>query len=349
MSEPTIDTRALGRAADALLAAAGAHGTVARDVTDALIATSLRGIDSHGIALLPRILARAEAGRSQLSRPAETVRDADPGIAQLDAHLTPGQHACMAAARIAAKKAGEAGLALVTVRESTHFGAAAPYLLHLLENGLVGLVGSNATPSMAAFGATFANLGNNPFGFAAPVEGGPDLLFDFSSGVMSFGRLGKLRSTGAPVPEDAFIRPSDAPAEGPVYEIAGALEYVARPFGDYKGAAVAVMIEVLSGLLSGGNFGTKTEVMEGERFRGPSHFVLAIDPQRFGVPDLPGRMAEYAAGIRQDRATIRLPGDAAGEVEKARRECGIPFPEALREEFIQLSQKLGADAARHLT
>jgi LDH2 family malate/lactate/ureidoglycolate dehydrogenase len=329
------------------LLAAGAHQDIAGDVARALVSTSLRGIDSHGVALLPRILKRAEAGRCQLERPIKpVVQDAGKAVAVFEANLAPGQHSGMACARAAAEKAGKFGIGMAAVRNSTHFGAAAPYVAAVVEEGLAGFVGSNSTPSMAAFGATFPNLGNNPLGFGAPVEGGPDLIFDFSCGVMSFGGLAKLRAAGEPVPEDAFIKPTELPQDRPVYEIAGDLEWAALPFGGHKGASLAVMVEVLGGLLSNGNFGIKTEVMDGDTFRGPSHFVIAFDPQSFGIETMPALMAQYAAGIRQGRVSVRLPGDNAAAVAVERQRNGIPIGETLRREVRQLSDSLGVDCGR---
>ena len=172
-----------------ILLAHGAHQDIARDAAEAICRSSLRGIDSHGIALLPRILERVAepAGRRcQLSEPCVVQLEA-PAVAVLDARLSPGQHACLVAARLAAEKAKQCGIALVLVKNSTHFGAAAAFLEELLNNRLVGAVGSNSTPSMAILNSKLPNIGNCPFGFCAPVADGPDFLFDFCCAVMSFG------------------------------------------------------------------------------------------------------------------------------------------------------------------
>lgn len=326
----------------ALLAANGADGQVATDVTEALAYASLRGIDSHGVALLPRILKRVEAGRCQLADPlAPVVAKDGKAVAVFDANLAPGQHSGMACARAAIDLARRFGIGMATVRNSTHFGAAAPYVGAIVDQGFAGLVGSNSTPTMVAFNATFPNLGNNPLGFGAPVKGGPDLIFDFSCGVMSFGGLAKLRAAGEPVPEDAFMKPTNLPQDRPVYEIAGDLEWAALPFGGHKGAAVAMMIETLAGLLSGGNVGMKCETMDGERFRGPSHFAIAFDPATFAIDNLAGDMAAFAAGIRQDQPSVRLPGDNAANTQADREREGIPAPADLSDEFKAWAEKLG--------
>lgn len=311
------------RGAEAALLARGAASETAADTADALVRASLRGIDSHGVDLLPRILKRAEAGRCQLTRPcAEIAGRGAAGV--LDAALAPGQHAGMAMARSALARARAHGAGMVCVRNSTHFGAAAPYVELITESGMAAFVGSNSAPSMAAFGAGFANMGNNPLGFGAPSADGGGLIADFSCGVMSFGRLAALRAEGRPVPEDAFVRPSETPPHAPVYEIAGGLEWAALPFGGRKGASVAALVEIFAGVLSGGFFGMQTETMDGGAFRGPGHFALALDPAAFGGVDLPARTAQYAADVRQGRDFIRLPGDNAAAVRRERLREGLP-------------------------
>lgn len=313
-----------------VLVANGANDRVATDVADALVRASLRGIDSHGIELLPSILKRVEAGRCQLSRPIQAINEnTERACVVFDANLAPGQHAGMAMARAAADRAKRFGIGMACVRNSTHFGAVAPYVEFIVENGMVGFVGSNSTPSMAAFGATFPNLGNNPLGFGAPVKDGPDLVVDFSCGVMSFGRLAKLQADGQPVPQDAFIKPTDIPQDGPVYEIAGDLKWAALPFGGYKGASIAMMIEVLSGVLSGGNFGMKTETMDGGTFRGPSHFAMAFSPNAFGIVDVAKQMETYVNDIAGQNATLRIPGDRASRVIDERSAAGIKVSQDL--------------------
>ena len=250
-----------------LLTAQGADASVAQDVTFSLLISSLRGIDSHGLALLPKILSRSESGRSQMGQPAEVLGSTNHlPMAVVDAHLSPGQHACLFSARVAKQKAKQYGVGLVTVRDSTHFGCCTPFIVEVLKERFIAFVGSNSARSMAAFGAQAANLGNNPFGVGAPVQGGRDFIFDSSSAVMSFGNLANYRRLGIPVPDNAFIRPEEAGKDDAVYEIAGSLTEVALPFGHYKGASVAMLIEIFSGLLSLGNFGSRTETMHNDRF-----------------------------------------------------------------------------------
>lgn len=333
---PRVSAREFESIACKILQTRGADDAVAADVARSLTITSLRGIDTHGIALLPRILTRAEAGRCNLGRPAQVVADTtDKAVAVLDAGLAPGQHAALFAARLALRKAKRFGIGYVAVRNSTHFGACTPYVLEIVRSGMVALVGSNSTMSMAAFDAPFVNLGNNPIGFGAPAAGRPELVFDFSCGVMSFGRLKALRAQGHEPPAGAFVKPTTRPAGDPVYEIAGSLDLAALPFGGHKGASIAMMIEVLAGIMSGGHFGSETETRKGDIFLGPSHFVVALDPN--STLGLGNTVATSLTRLIDDVTgrdpAVRIPGLQAARCEREREMGGIPLEAALSAEI----------------
>ena len=335
-----------------LLDAIGAHPTVRDDVVWATLRGSLRGIDTHGIAMVPKILQRVSQDRAQVREPAAVVGER-AAAAVIDARLSPGQHACMLAAREASRRASELGVGLATVRNSTHFGCCTPFLELICDNGQIGFIGSNSLRSMAAFGSGLANLGNNPFGFGAPRlgedgEGGQPFLFDFSAAVMSFGRRNEYRARGAELPDGAFVEPdASAGEEGGVCEIADSLAQLAVPFGGFKGASIAMMIEVFSGLLSSGNFGAKTETFdEDERFLGPSHFALAVDPQVFGATSFLHDMRTYVEQMRRGNDDMRIPGDRSAEAVERRTREGIPLSGELAEAIDGWCERLGVAPLR---
>jgi len=331
-----------------LLVLYGAEPSVAEDTAVSVVRSSLRGIDSHGFNLIPKIIGRVtkqEELVSQIQKPAELLI---PGegmpVAVVDAKLTPGQHSCLLAARIAATKAKQFGIAMVTVRNSTHFGAASPFLMELLKHGLIGMVGSNSTQSMAVFGATRANLGNMPLGFAAPVSDGTHFMFDFCCAVMSFGKLNRLKAAGDAIPEDAFQK-NEHIAENALYTNAAALENLALPFGGFKGGNIAMMVETLSGLLSFGHYGAGTETMREGELHGPSHFVLAIDPSKFCPPgaeaDFAAHMKKYVDELKASHPDISYAGERAAATMAQREVEGIPVSAELRSEISALAAEKG--------
>ena len=325
----------------------GAADVIASDVAHSLIVMSLRGVDSHGVMLLPGLLKRIQSGRCQVKKPAEFVTDY-PSLGVVDAYLSPGQHACMAAVRHAVAKASQAGVYLATIKNSNHFGGCVPFLLYAVSSGMVAFVASNSAQSMAVYGVEIPNMGNNPFGFGAPVKGSHPFVFDFSSAVMSYGTLAKYKAQGWEVPEDAFFEPKVRQEVNNVaYEIAGQLTNISLPFGGYKGASIAVMLEMLSGVLSGGAFGQTTELIDDEgHFHGPSHFVLVINPAlALGDSEIfTERMRSLIRDIRgkEEMDGLRIPGDQAATIENERLKSGIPLPLSFGLEMQSLAEEFGS-------
>ena len=135
----------------------GADATVATDTAHSIVASSLRGIDSHGINLLPKIVGRVTSKESsgemlsQVAEPAELIVPGDGlPVGVVDAKLSPGQHACLFAARVCAEKAEKFGIGMVPVRNSTHFGSCAPFLEEVVQRGFICMVGSNSTQRPSA-------------------------------------------------------------------------------------------------------------------------------------------------------------------------------------------------------
>jgi len=353
----------------AILVGLGADATVAADLATSCVRTSVRGVDSHGLGLVPKIIRRvqdptaggtesadADLVRTQLSQPAVVVPGLDESlpVAVVDARLSPGQHSCLFAARLAAEKAKRSGIAMVAVRNSTHFGACVPFLQELLAQGLVGMVGSNCTPSMAGLGSPVANMGNMPWGFAAPVAGDtPDFLFDFCCAVMSFGRLNKMKAAGDDVPDDAFkqVQMGELSDEKRTFTNLAACTNLGMPFGGHKGSAVAMMIEVLSGCLSFGNFGARAECIDGGKFLGPSHFVIAIDPAKFNAGGEGSSGTDFAEGMRRYVADIKAPdpdgikyaGERAQAVSADRTANGIPIAADLEADLRAFAAEAGVE------
>lgn len=327
---------------DKLLRGIGCHPDIGSDCTQALVAASLSGVDTHGVNLLPVILKRVGAGRSQVTNPAVIHELEGMAVQSVDARLTPGQHSCMVATRSAINLAENYGVGYVNVKNSTHFGCCTPFLLEIARNGMVGLVGSNSLRSMAAFGSTSANLGNNPFGFVAPSHTHP-FLFDFSSAKMSFGRRAQLLRQGEGIPEGNFVKP-EFRSENGVCEIADSLSEVALPFGDFKGASVAIMIEVMAGLLSGGATGAHTETFGNEgQFLGACHFVFAIKPE-VSEPAYIELATSYFQNMYRGQ-DLRLPGNHAAEERETRDRDGIPLSEATITELRNWSRELELELA----
>jgi LDH2 family malate/lactate/ureidoglycolate dehydrogenase len=241
-----VDGARLHNFCAAAFEAAGATAADAQTAARVLVRTDLRGVHSHGVQALPIHVANLrDGGTTSPTRPA-IVRET--GVtAVIDGNAGIGLVVATEAMSIAVEKARAAGVGIVLVRNSNHFGAAGHYALAAAEAGFIGLATSNASPIMAAAGSKKKVISNAPLAYAVPTGTFPmalDVALSTSAGMKV--RLAAER--GESIPQgwviDADGRPTTNPAD---YAAGGAL----TPLGGHKGYGLALLTEALAGALSG--------------------------------------------------------------------------------------------------
>jgi LDH2 family malate/lactate/ureidoglycolate dehydrogenase len=338
-SERRLDPASLEAFAVAALCACGVRKDVAEPVARGLTQASLRGVDSHGLRLLPHYLRATRAGRINGDPDLRFERRA-AAAGLLDADHTFGHAAGRAAMGRALELAAEAGLGAVAVRHSSHFGAAAFYALEAAEAGFLGLCTTHADALLLPPGGTRPFLGTNPIAFCAPVEGEGPLCLDTATSRVTWNRLLERRERGLPL-EPGWAVDAEGGATRDA-ELAAAL----LPIGDYKGFGLAMMVEVLCSLLTGMPWGRDLTRMYAdpiERRRHLGHFFLAIDVARFEDPArFRRRMRALLEELRAEPArgggrAPRAPGDPEKACERERRARGIPVPARLWAELLAIA------------
>lgn len=332
----------LARLATALLRSRNVRDDIAAHVVASLIQTSLRGVDSHGIELLPHYVRAVDSGRINASpeiRFAQTA--AATGI--LDADHTFGHAAGALAMQHAMRLAREAGTGTVTVRESTHFGAAAYFALLAAAEGLIGLSFTHADSLMMTHAGTRPFFGTNPICFAAPCSREEPFCLDMATTIVSWNRITRHRDAAQPIDDSwAF----DADAE-PTTDASAARALA--PIGTYKGFGLAMMIDVLCGVLSGMPFGRELTRMYAdpiEQKRHLGHFFMAIDVERFvGLQAFTERLQSMMDMVRAEPAkdpavSVMVPGDPEKRAFAIRSQSGIPLSAAGYERFRVLAASI---------
>lgn len=320
-----------------IFVAEGMRPEDARIVSEILVRTDMRGVHTHGLYLVPKYLrAIREGGIKSDARP-EVVSDS-PTTAVLDGHAAIGEVTAYEATQLAIAKAKEYGLAMVLVRHGSHFGAAGIYSLMCAESGLIGLVMSAGTPIMRAAGARGRVLSNAPTSYAVPGKDFPVVL-DIAMSVVAGQKVLMAAQRGQTIPEgwivDAEGRSSTNPED--YLEAGGALV----PIGDYKGSGLALLVEIMSSVLSGAAVSNPVNFLQNpDDPSNTGHMFLAIDPERFLPRDdflsrLSGltdsvRNAEPAIGV--DR--VYVPGEIEFEKETAALEHGLGLPLTLWEGLV---------------
>ncbi len=334
MSETRCSADAMRDWVTAVFQACGVRGDDAHGAAVQVVRTSLRGIDTHGVARLPSYVDRLL--RREVNPLAVPERRLLPGGMAVEAQGGLGQVVVPWVIR-SAIAAGQGAVAC-SIANCGHLGALGTLLLEACEAGCVALLCQKTPPIMALPGAAGAAIGNNPIAFAAPVPGGDPLVFDTATSIVARGHVVQAQREGRPLPEGWAIGPDGEPTTDPAAALRGAM----RPLAGHKGMGLAMMVEVLAGCLSGMSHSASAHDPAGSA-SGVSAFLLVVDPARFD-----GREAYDAAMrgwidhyLQASGPEARYPGQRQAQCERQRQQEGIPVPETLIAELRAAGDRVG--------
>lgn len=308
-----------------------------------LWSTSLRGVDTHGISLLPHYVAGVEGGRIN-PNPKFHFQRTSASTGWLDADHTFGHAAGIVAMRYAIDLAKEAGSGYVAVKNSSHCGALAYYALEACKEDMIGFAYTHASSKVRTPNSNRPFFGTNPLCFAAPMLSEGPFCFDSAPTPITSNKVKQQREDGAPLPPNSAANKDGNETRDP--NLAEQL----LPIGDYKGFGLAIMVDVLCGLLSGMPVGQGISSMYGDplskkRYLGQFYGALRIDvfenPERFKQ-----RLQELAEQVRREpRVNPSIPVQAPGDPEKTkeadRGKNGIPVKPLDLQRFNELADRLG--------
>jgi len=261
---------------DALIAQ-GVLPDVAQSVATALVDAEADGQVGHGFSRLADYAAQARSGKinpaanitCQAVHPASLLIDADCGFAYpaLDMAVQQG-----------IKVAQEFGIASMAVTNSHHCGSLSLQVEKLAAAGLIGIMVANSPPAIAPAGGSTPIFGTNPIAFAVPRSGADPLVIDMSLSVVARGKVMNAARTGASIPEGWALDPNGHPTTDPEQGLQGSMV----PIGGAKGTALALMVEVLSALLTGANFSFQASSFFAATGPAPrvGQYLLAIKPMQ---------------------------------------------------------------------
>lgn len=333
--------------AETAFARVGVLEADARNAANTLIEADLRGIDSHGISRLDRFyLQGLESGRTN-GTPDWTIVQEAAATARIDADGGLGIAVGVRAMNLAIQKARDVGTGFVTVGNSRHFGAAGVYATQALEHDMIGLSMTNTNPIVLPAGGRDPRLGSNPIAIAVPVGDGPPFIFDAATSVVSAGKFetylreDKQPPAGWALTDD--LEPERSAARPPngrrLLPLGGDLEH-----SNYKGYGLAMVVDILCGVLSGMGPGLAQGGPSGT-FQS-AHFFGAWDIAAFwDLAAFKQMMADY---VRAMHATppmpgvdhVRVPGDIESENRADRLENGIPLYPDVIDNLKDIAQRL---------
>lgn len=341
------------------LTAIGVPSPDADIITDVLIESDKRGIDSHGIGRLkPIYIDRIDQGILNPVTEITVVKD-EKTAAVLDGNDGMGHVVGYRAMELALKKAEEYGMGMVAVRGSSHYGIAGYYATMATERGMIGITGTNARPSIAPTFGTENMLGTNPLTIGLPTDEPFPFVIDAATSVSQrgkievYGRAGKDIPPGWVIGSDGRTRTD---TDGILHDLTTG-DAALLPLGGigtdgagYKGYGYATVVEILSAALQDGPFMQDLTGEDGEGRKRPyhlGHFFIAINPDFFLGKETFRRIS--GSILRALRASRKAPGEeriyTAGEPEWESRgyrmKYGCPVPPSLQKVIDMLSARFG--------
>jgi ureidoglycolate dehydrogenase (NAD+) len=325
-------------------AAAGMTHDDAALLAASLVQTSLWGIDSHGVALLPHYLDRLANGTIK-AQPRLAVHRTGPATALVEADQGHGILIAHRAMDEAVRIAREQGIGAVGVRNASHCGAIGLYTRAAARQGCVGLGFTHANSVAVPHQGRRPFLGTNPISFAFPRQQGEPVCLDMATTSIPWNRVRNARREGHPLPPDVAVdaqgEPTlDADAAAAVVPLGGA------GYG-HKGYALALVVDLLCGPLLGNPYGPHIppmfEALDQPRRLGA--FFIALDPERFaGGAVFAAQVEAMARDLAAEPGAPKMPGDPELGVASERASNGVPIEPGLAQQFRSWSARLGVAA-----
>ncbi|WP_342645952.1 Ldh family oxidoreductase [Mucilaginibacter sp. CSA2-8R] len=324
--------------------------------TDVLLKSDLRGIDSHGVARLSGYVRLWEKQRINATPNIQIVHET-PTTATVDGDAGLGLVVAPFAMQVAITKAQTYGSGWVSVRNSNHFGIAGYHALMAVEQDMIGFAMTNASPLVAP---TFANerlLGTNPMCYAFPTGKYPPLIVDMATSAAANGKLEIAQRSGKAVPEGWIQDATGQYTTDPhALKTGGALLPLGsdREHGSHKGFGLSATVDILSGVLSGANYGPWVppfvafmEPSSNPPGQGIGHFLGAMRVDGFRPADnfkanLDNWIERFkSADTINETQKVIIPGEPELEAEQDRKANGIPLVQAVVDDLNTLADRFG--------
>lgn len=346
MPTAPVDARKLIEFATAVYAGQGVPEADARLVADTLVQADLWGHQSHGVLRLGWYLDRL---RNKVMNPVTTpefVVDAG-GIAVIDGKDGVGHVLTKLAAEEAIRRAKVHGIAAVGVRMSNHFGTCMYYTLMGARAGCVMMLTSNGGPAMAPWGGRKKIIGTNPWSIAAPAGCHAPFVVDMANTGVARGKIYLARNKHQPIPEGWAITADGAPTTDPQAAIDG----IILPMAGHKGYAIAAMVDMLSGVLTGSGFlsAVHSPYKTAEKSN-CGHFLMAVNIEAMQpLAAFNARMEQWIAEIKavplaQGCDEVFYPGEMEAHNDLRNRKQGLQLPEDTIADLRRIAGETGLQA-----
>jgi len=322
-----------------LFDALGLNLAQSQSVAKNMIWSELVGRENFGLIRIPVHVKRLEHGVLNAKCTPSFVKSS-PGSGLLDGDNGFGYYVGEVAMNQAIELAKNNGIGIVGVNNSNFFGTGAYFVNQAAEKGMLSLVMSNSFPKVVAHGGLSAVLGTNPFAFGAPRSNGENLLVDFATSSLAGSTVREYLAKGKDLEEGLAIMPNGRPATDPARIGEAAL----LPFGGPKGYGLSLMVDILSGVLSGAGFSNsvKSTYSNFKEKSDSGHCMIAIDIEKFmPLTEFFSRFEMLVAMLKASNPNeeVLLPGEIRWRNYQELVERGVEIPDGLKAELSTLSAK----------
>lgn len=326
-----------------LSVAAGVPEDSAEILADALVDADLHGAGTHGVSRLPIYLKRIELGLIDPNAHLSVDRQVG-GVVAFDAQNGLGQVQAVRALDRLMPLARQHGVAAATIRRSQHFGAVSYYTNRAAAEDMILIAMTNCEPAMSPTGGYDAYFGTNPIGVSFPSHDWP-VKIDLATSIIARGNIIAADRDKRPIAEGLALDARGEPTTDPAAALAGTVLTMAG----HKGYALALMVELLSGALSGSAIGPDIGSMYKnlDRIQNVGHFFCLLDISAFMEPDtFRDRVDATIDGIKGSRRRpgvdeILIPGERSARTVDINADQGVAISPAIAAELDALADKLG--------
>lgn len=312
----------------------------ARIVTDSIVYAHANGKGTHGVGRLMIYERKLRKGLMNADTPLTEI-SAAPAMALLDAGHGFGQVAAVRGMERACDMAASCGIGMVGIRHSNSFGTAGFVVQQAIDRGMGGFVFTNAGPAIAPTGGRRALFGTNPLAFGCPTfEGQPPIVLDMATAAAARSKIRLAAQNGEKIPLDWALDPQGNPTDDP----AAALEGSMIPLGGPKGSGLALMVDILAGLMTGSGFAGQARALNHpDQKSDVGHMLIAFDVSKFLAPDAyRDAMQDLVAATKAtgEPGAVSMPGERGARYMTGRDNC-VPLSRGILERIEKVQDRLG--------
>ena len=306
----------------------------ATSVAHALVQAECAGQKGHGLSRVASYTAQARSGKVD-GHATPSITSVKPATVHINANHGFAYPALDLAIKTLPDLANEYGISAAGISHSHHSGQAGYHVQRLAEQGVIALMFGNSPQAIAPWGSTTPVYGTNPLAFAAPRTDKSPLVVDLSLTKVARGKVMVAAKNNTTIPEGWALAPNGEPTTDPHLALKGTM----LPIGDAKGAALAMVFEILAVALTGANFGYEASSFfeaEGDK-PGVGQFLITIATDAIRDKNVFADRLEMLLGYVGDQEGVRLPGTRSQAIKEQSLSAGVTVSSATLEEVQKIA------------